>query len=65
MFPSLLSHELASAHQDDLRREAHLAGGRRRPDPVLRPALAAAWSRLTTAFAGLRPVARPQACVTC
>lgn len=65
MFPSLMSHELAHAHQDDLRREAHLAGGRRRPDPVLRPALAAAMQRVAAAFAGLRPAVAPQACLTC
>jgi hypothetical protein len=65
MFPSLLSHELAAAHQADLRREAFLAGGRRRHRPAVRPALTAAVQRVAAAFAGLRPAAAPRACVTC
>lgn len=65
MFPSLLSHELASAHQDDLRREAASGGRRPRRDPVVRPALAAAVQRVASAIPRLRPIASPRACVTC
>lgn len=65
MFPSLLSHELAQTRRDDLRRVSTLGADRPRRDPVVRPALAAAVERVAAAFSGLRPVARPQACVTC
>jgi hypothetical protein len=65
MFPSLLSHELASAHQDDLRREAAAGGRRPRHAPVVRPVLAAAVRRVASAVPRLRPLTPPRACVSC
>lgn len=62
MFPSLLSHELALAHQDDLRREAALARRRRPHGPKWSVAVAAT---LRVAVARSRPRPAPGVCVAC